>query len=102
MQISCRDLHVPPQPERVVLIDPCVVAGFRTVLADAFEPGSGILVEGPALGAVIACRLRPSQRCFALAAIETAEMSAGERDPHDAVAVDVRAARAEAWRRDVE
>ena len=63
-----------PEPERVVLIDPRVVARLGAVLADALEARARILVERPALGAVIAGRLRPVERPLALAAIEAAEM----------------------------
>ena len=66
-----------------------------------WKPGPGILVERPALGAVIAGRLRPVERPLALAAIEAAHVAAAERHPHDALAVDVGAARAEAGHRHV-
>ena len=48
---------------------------------------------------MIAGRLRSVQRTLALAPIELAEVTAAERDPHDAVAIDVRAAHAEAGQR---
>ena len=62
---------------------------------------AGILIKRPALGAMIAGRLRPVERSFALAPIEAAEMAARERRPDDALLVDVGAADAEARQRNV-
>ena len=50
-----------------MLIDPRVIARLGAVLADALEARTRILVEAPALRAVIAGRLRPVQRTLALA-----------------------------------
>ena len=66
-----------------------------------WKPGPGILVERPALGAVIAGGLRSVERRLALAAIEAADVAAAERHPHHALPVDVGAARAEAGHRHV-
>ena len=62
---------------------------------------TGVLVKRPALGAVIAGRFRPVERAFALAPVEAAEVAARQRHPHDALAVDVGAADAEARHRHV-
>src|SRR5438067_2489348 len=67
-QVGGRHRDVIPEAERVVLVDPRIVARLGTVLADAFEAGAGILVERPALGAVVAGGFRAVERAFALAA----------------------------------
>ena len=56
-------------------------------------------MEGPALGAMLAGRGGTVQH-LAFAAVEAAEVAARERDPEDAVGVDVAAARAVARERD--
>src|SRR4029077_18520075 len=78
------------------------VAGFGAVLTDALEARTGILVERPTLRTVVAGRLGAVERGLALAAVEAADVAARERHPHDALAVDVAAARAEARHRHVE
>src|SRR6185436_16289861 len=78
VQISGGHRHVVTEPERVVLIDPRVVARLGAVLANALESGTRILMERPALRAVIARRLRTVERRFALAPIEAADVSAAE------------------------
>src|SRR5262249_59474815 len=97
-----RDRPLLAEPQRVVLVDPAVVARLGAVLADALEAGSRILVERPALGAMIAGRLRAVERSLTLAPIEAADVAARERYPHHALAVDIAAARAEARHRDIE
>src|SRR5262249_2541312 len=88
-------------PDGVVLVAPAVVARLGAVLADAFEARPRILVERPALRAMIARRLWSVERAFALAPVEAADVAAGERHPDDALAVDVAAARTEAGQRNV-
>ena len=78
-----------------------VVARLGAVLADALEARARILVERPALRAVIAGRLRAVERTLALAPVEAADVAARERHPHHALAVDVGAAHAEARHRHV-
>src|SRR5262249_59373882 len=68
---------------------------------DACEARPRILVERPALRALIAGRLGSVERALALAAVEAADVAARERHPHDALAVDVAAARTEARQRHV-
>src|SRR5271165_839091 len=58
-------------------------------------------METPALGAMIAGRGRPIEWTFALAPVELAQMAARQRYPHDAVAIDIGAAHAEAGRRHI-
>src|SRR5262245_55085478 len=53
VQIARRHRHIVAEPERVVLVDPRVVARLGAVLSKALEAGTGILMERPALGAVI-------------------------------------------------
>src|SRR6202166_1462880 len=83
------------KPQRVVLVDPGVIARLGAVLTDAVEAGAGILVDRPALRAMIAGGSRPIERALALLAVEAAEMAARQRRPDHAVAVDVAAADAE-------
>ena len=82
-----------------MLVDPAVVARLGAVLADAVEARPWILVERPALRAMIAGRLRSVERTLALAPVEAADMTACERHPHHALAVDIASARAEARHR---
>ena len=101
IEVAGRHGDVLAEPERVVLIDPAVIAGFGAVLADALEARAGILIEGPALGAVIAGRLGAIKRSLAFAPVEAAHVAAAERHPDDALAVDIAAPRAEVGFRDV-
>src|ERR1700730_6245029 len=100
-EVGRRYRDILSEAERVVLVDPAVVARLGAVIAYAFEAGAGIFVKRPALRAVIAGRLRSVERTFALAPVKAANMAARERHPHDALAVDVAAARAEARLRHV-
>src|SRR5580704_7939625 len=99
--VRSRDRHVVAEPDRVVLIDPGVVARLGAVVADALEARAGIFVEGPAFRAMIAGRLGTVERTLALAAIESAEMAASQRHPDHALTVDIAAARAKARHRGV-
>src|SRR4030095_13899801 len=92
--VSGADRHVAAQAERVELIDPGVVAclgaaGIRHVR----KLRTRERIERPALRTVLPRRLGAVERPLALPAVEAREMSAGERRPHDAVAIDVHAAR---------
>src|SRR5580692_7835938 len=95
-----RDRHVVAEADRVVLVDPGVVARLGAVVADALEAGARIFVERPAFRAMIAGCFRAVERTLALGAIEAAEMAAGERHPDDTLGIDVAAARAETRHRD--
>src|SRR6185503_21197006 len=81
-----------PQPERVVLVDPRVVARLRAVLAQSAEAGARVLIERPALGTMVAGSLRAIERCLALAPVEAHQVSARARPPQHPVLVDVAAA----------
>src|SRR3954451_18787148 len=100
-QVGGRHRNVVAEPEGVVLVDPRVVARLGAVLADALEAWAGILVERPALRAVVAGRLRAVERALAQTAIEHAHVPARERHPDAALLVDVAAAWAEARQRHV-
>src|SRR5207249_3775765 len=101
LQVGGRHRYVLAESERVVLVDPAVIAGLRAVRADAFEAGPRILIERPAFRAMIAGRLRPVEQTFALAPVEAADVAARERHPDHTLAVDIAAARAEARHRHV-
>src|SRR5262249_33892807 len=84
------------QPERVVLVHERVVARFgatRFRLRHAAELWSRQAIERPALGTMLASRVRAVEWTFAFAAGEARPMPAGERHPDNAFAVDVHAAR---------
>src|SRR6266568_2021493 len=93
--------NVLAEPQRVVLVDPGVIARLGAVIAEAFETGAGILVEAPAFRAMVAGGVRAVERALALAPVEAREMAARERPPRDAVLVDVAAADAESRQRHV-
>src|SRR4029079_5356570 len=57
-QVGGRHRDVVAKPESVVLVDPRVIARLGAVLAYALDPRARILVERPALGAVVAGCLR--------------------------------------------
>src|SRR5262249_59071217 len=98
IEVACRYRDVIAEPERVVLINPCIVARLRAVRADTVEARAWILVERPALRAVIAGCGRSVEN-LALRAVERAQMAARHRHPHDTLAVDVGAANAVARHR---
>src|SRR6516162_4412904 len=77
--------NVLAKPERVVLVDPGVVARLSAIVAETLEAGAGILVEAEAFRAVVARRLRAVQRALALATIEADQVSTRSRPPHYAV-----------------
>ena len=81
VEVARRDWNVIAKPERIMLVHPGVIARLRAVVADACKAWAGEFVERPALRAMIAGRRRPVQRTFAFGAIETAQVSAGQRYP---------------------
>src|SRR5712671_6807528 len=84
VEVSGGHRNIVAKPERVVLIDPAVVARLGAVIADAFEARARIFVEVPTLRTMIAGRIRPVERPFAQAPVEAADMAAAERHPHHA------------------
>src|SRR5262245_51248500 len=75
VEVAGRHRHVLAEAERVVLVDPRVVARLGAVLADALEARARILIEAPALGAVITGGRRPVERSLALAPVEAADVA---------------------------
>src|ERR1051326_1863287 len=73
VEIAGGDRHVLAEPERVVLIDPGVVARFGAVIAEAGEARARVFVERPAFRTMLAGRGRAVERAFTLAAVEAAE-----------------------------
>src|SRR5262249_16989869 len=97
--IRGRDRHVIAETNRIVLIDPGVVARLGAVVADAGKTRPRIFVEGPALRTMIAGCGWTIERPFTFRTIEAAEMAAGKRDPHHTLGINVAAARTEARQR---
>src|SRR6266508_672701 len=74
IEVGGRHRDVLAEPERVVLVDPGVVARLGAVLAEAGEAGARILVERPALRTMVAGRRRPVERALALAPVEAGKV----------------------------
>src|SRR5262249_34834342 len=97
--VAGRDRNVLAEPRRVELVDPGVIARLgRTGVCHVLQLRTRERIERPAFRAVLAGCGRAIERALALAAVEARHVTAGERNPRDAVAVDVMAARAEAGR----
>src|SRR5437899_8805131 len=93
------DRHIGAEPEYVVLVDPHII---RVLLGAgiALEARPRQCIEIEALGAFLAVfGARPVERSLALATVEAGDVTAVERQPSDAVAVDIHAADAEAGKR---
>src|SRR4030095_120508 len=101
VEVAGRHRHVLAEAERVVLVDPRVVARLGAVHADPLEARARILIEAPALRAVIAGRLRPVERPLALAPVEATDVARAHRRPHDTLLVSVSAADPEVRLRNV-
>src|SRR5262249_39406549 len=83
--IAGRNRHFPPEPAGVEPVDPGVIAALGAViLLHALEARAGHAMQRPAFGTMRAGRGRTIEH-FALAAIELAEMTAGERSPEHTV-----------------
>src|ERR1700686_5163954 len=67
--------YVLAKSERVVLVDPGVIARLGTILTDAFKARAGIPIDCPAFRTMIAGGVRPIERAFALAAVKAAEVT---------------------------
>src|SRR6202030_1311562 len=78
VEIGGGDRDVVAEAQRVVLVDPGVIARLGGVIADAFEARARIFVERPAFRTLIAGGVRTVERAFAFAAVEAAEMAAGQ------------------------
>src|SRR5258705_438026 len=64
--------YVLAKSERVVLVDPGVIARLGAVLTDTFEARAGILIDRPAFRTMIAGGVRPIERAFAFVAGQAA------------------------------
>src|SRR5262245_324938 len=100
-QVGGRHRHVLAHAERVVLVDPRVVARLRAVIADARKARARVFVERPAFRTVVAGRGRTVERALALGAVEAADMAGAKRHPVHAVRIYVAAAWTEARQRDI-
>src|SRR5262249_45056399 len=96
VEVGSRDRNVLAKANRVVLVDPGVVARLDASVLEAFEARSGIFVEFPAFRTVIAGCCWTVERSLSQTPIETDEVSAGLRSPRDSVRVDVAAANSDA------
>src|SRR5262245_31316944 len=101
MQVSGGHWHVFAKPERVVLVDPRIVARLCAVLADSFKSRPRVLIKCPAFGAMIASRFRSVERTLAFSPVEAGEMTARERRPDNSLLVDVGAADAKTGQRNI-
>src|SRR5258705_7708023 len=99
--VAGRQRNVVAEAGGVLLIDPGVVARFRAAaFGDVLELRAWERRQRPAFRTQLAISgLRAVEWAFALAAVEGAEMTARQRHIGYAVAVDVVAARSEAWER---
>src|SRR4051812_23573102 len=98
-QVGGRHRDVIAHAERIVLVYPRVIARLGTVVADALEAWTWVLMKRPAFGTMIARCLGTVERAFAQAPVEYAHVTARQRNPHTALHVDVAAARAKAGQR---
>src|SRR6516225_1954473 len=96
LEVGGGDRNVLAEPDRIVLVDPGVVARLGARVLKTFEARPRILVEPEAFGAVIAGRIRPVERTLALAPIEADQRAIRARPPNHPVLVDVAAAQADA------
>src|SRR5262249_32552350 len=88
------DRHVATETKGIKPVDPDVVARLcTTCIRDVPQLRPGKLIELPALGAMFT-RCCGSVENLALATVKTCKMTARERYPVDAIAIDVAAARA--------
>src|SRR4051812_11207151 len=99
IEVGGGDRDVFAEADRVVVIDPGVIARLGARALEPFEAGTRIFEVGEALRAVIAVCIRPVQRVLAFAAIEADQAAVRARAPEHAVLVDVAAANADAFLR---
>src|SRR5215469_5953071 len=96
LEVGGGDRNVLAEPQRIVLVDPSVVARLGAGVLKTFEARPRILVEREAFGAMAAGRIRPVERTLALAPVEADQSAIRARAPHHPVLVDVAAAQADA------
>src|SRR4029078_4957589 len=103
VEVGGGDRNVLAEPNRIVLIDPGVVARLDAFILEALKPGARISVEFPAFGAVIARCAWPVERSLAQTPIETHEVPARFRTPRNTVGVNVTTTNSDArFRRSIE
>src|SRR6478752_2740109 len=85
IEVGRGDRNVLAEPNRVVLIDPGVVARLDALVLEALKSRARISVELPAFGAMIACCVGTVERCLAEASVETHKVSARFRTPRNTV-----------------
>src|SRR5262249_34430222 len=97
--VAGADRRIDPEAKRVVLIHPRVIRALGGALTTS-ERRAGNWIERPPLGTAFArVRAWPVERPLAPAAVQACEVTARQRPPRHAFAVDVEAAHAEAgWR----
>src|SRR5258707_8282441 len=71
IEVGSRDRDILAKADRVVMIDPRIVARLGAGGFEALQTGARIFVVSKAFRAVIAGRVRPIQRILAFAAVET-------------------------------
>src|SRR6266480_3862266 len=85
LEVGGRDRNVLAEPDRVVVVDPGVVARLGASVLKTFEARPRILVVCESLGAVIAGRIRPIERTLALAPVEADQSAIRARPPQHPV-----------------
>src|ERR1035438_1729674 len=81
VEVGGGNRNVLAQAQRVVLVDPGVVARLRAGVFEALEARARIPVIGETFLAVITSRIRPVERALALAAVETDQRAVRARTP---------------------
>src|SRR5215475_13664614 len=76
VEVSRGDWNIVSKAERIVLIDPGVIARLGAIITDPIKAGSRIFVESPAFWTMVASCLRTVERPLTLAPIEACEMAA--------------------------
>src|SRR5436309_3183092 len=100
-EVAGPDGRVRAQAQDVVLVDPGVIRSLGGTVS-ASERGSRKRVERPAFGTEVAFRsARPVEASLALTTVEAGDVTAGQRHPGHAVAVDVEPTHPESGRRDL-
>src|SRR5207244_5351718 len=100
VEVGGGDRNILAEADRVVMIDPGVIARLGARVLEPFEARARIFEIREALRAVVAGRVRAVQRVLAFLAIESDQAAVRARAPEHAVPVDVSAANADAFLRD--
>src|SRR5262249_21149278 len=100
IEVGSRDWDVLAKPQRIVLVDPSIIARLGGPIVETLEGGARVLVMRKAFRAMVAGRCRPVERTFALAPVEADQGAIRARAPDHPVLVDVTSAHANAFFRD--